>query len=220
MHVSAPNRNNVSKHSAESHAKLTIMKVISSMKTPIRFLIAVLGLLASPVAAAPANYALEPDNSTVGFETDFGKDRITGQMPILTADLTLDFDSVTSCTVAVTLDASGAQASFPFAAQAVKGPKVLDTDVHPTITFQSTSVKSLSNGAQVSGWVTIRGVKQRLVLDAQIYRQKGTKEGDLSHLSIRLTGAVKRSDFAATGWADMVGDEVRLDILARVARVN
>ena len=72
----------------------------------------------------------------------------------------------------------------------------------------------------MTGLVTIRGVQQPMVLDAQIYRQKGTAAGDLSHLSIRLVGAVKRSDFGADGWADMVGDEVRLDILARIARVN
>ena len=183
-------------------------------------LIVVLTILASPLTAAPTTYALEPATSIVGFETDFGKDHITGQMPITSADLTLDFDSVANCKIAVTLDASDAQASFPFAAQAMKGPKVLDTATHPQIVFQSTSVKASGAGAKVSGWVTIRGVKQPMVLDAQIYRQKGTEAGDLSHLSIRLIGAVHRSDFGATGWADMVGDEVRLDIMARVARVN
>ena len=190
------------------------------MKTPIRAICALFVALANPLAAAPVTYALEPANSTVTFETDFGKDRITGQIPITAADLTLDFDSVANCNVAVMLDASGAQASFPFAAQAMKGPKVLDTAAHPLISFKSTSVKAAGKGAKVTGIVTIRGIQQPMVLDAQIYRQKGTAAGDLSHLSIRLVGAVKRSDFGANGWADMVGDEVRLDILARIARVN
>ncbi len=173
-------------------------------------------LFAGPLLAAPANYVLDAASSTVGFSTDFGKDQITGNMPITVANLTLDFENVANCKVAVTLDASGAEASFPFAAQAMKGPKVLDTGNHPQITFQSTSVKSTGDGAQVSGVITIRGVSQPMVLDAQIYRQKGSKEGDRSHLSIRLTGAVQRSQFGAVGWADMVGDEVRLDILARL----
>lgn len=190
------------------------------MKTPFAYLLILWLVLGSPLAAAPANYVLEPTTSTVGFETDFGKDHIIGKMPITEADLTLDFDRIANCKVAVTLDASGAEASFPFAAQAMKGPKVLDTDAHPQITFESTSVKAAGKGALVAGWITIRGVKQPMVLDAEIWRQKGTAEGDLSHLSIHLTGAVMRSKFGATGWADMVGDEVRLDILARIARVN
>ena len=177
-------------------------------------------LTALTAAAAPASYVLEPEASSVGFETDFGPDRITGRMPVSRADLTLDFDQASNSTVAVTLDVSQAEASFPFAAQAMKGPKVLDADSHPTISFQSTSVRSAGEGAIVEGQVTIRGVTQPMTLQAQIFRQQGRAEGDLSHLTVRLTGAVKRSAFGATGWLDMVGDEVRLDILARIARTE
>lgn len=192
----------------------------SAMKT-LSALFSALWLLAnSPLSAAPADYMLEPAISTVGFETDFGKDHITGKMPITKADLTLDFDRIANCKVAVTLDASGAQSSFPFAAQAMKGPKVLNTAMYPQIVFESTSVKAAGNGAKVTGWVTVRGVRQRMVLDAQLYRQKGSVPGDKSHLSIHLTGSVLRSAFGATGWSDMVGDEVHLDILARIVRVN
>ena len=190
------------------------------MKTLIALFPALWLLLCLPLAAAPAQYVLEPAASTVGFETDFGKDHITGKMPITAADLTLDFDQVANCKVSVTLDASGAQASFPFAAQAMKGPKVLDTDAHPQIVFASTRVIAVGSGAKIEGFVTIRGISKPMVLDAQIYRQKGTVAGDFSHLSIHLTGAVQRSQFGANGWADMVGDEVRLDILARIARVK
>ena len=190
------------------------------MKTLPAFFSCLWFLFSFPVCAAPVDYVLEPASSTVRFETDFGNDRITGKMPITKANLTLDFDRVTNCKVAVTLDASGAQASFPFAAQAMKGPKVLDTVAHPQIIFESTSVKSAGKGAKVTGIVTIRGVSKQMILDAQVYRQKGTVEDDRSHLSIHLTGSVLRSQFGANGWADMVGDEVRLDILARIAQVN
>lgn len=177
-------------------------------------------LLATPALAAPAKYALDEQASTVAFETDFGPDRITGKMPVTRADLTLDFDKVANSNVAVTLDVSNAQASFPFAAQAMKGPKVLDARSYPEITFASTSVRKAGEGATVEGNVTIRGVTRPMTLAAQIYRAQGSEAGDLSHLTVRLTGAVNRSDFGATGWNDMVGDQVRLDILARIARVE
>ena len=195
------------------------MKVMS-VKSLITFLLLISAFMTNPLFAATDKYVLEPDQSTVAFETDFGKDLIKGHMPITMANLTLDFDRVANCKVAVTLDASHSEASFPFAAQAMKGPKVLDTDTYPQIEFESTSVKATGESAKISGWVTIRGVKQPMVLNAQIFRQKGTAEGDRSHLSVHLTGAIARSAFGATGWADMVGDEVRLDILARIARVN
>ena len=78
----------------------------------------------------------------------------------------------------MTLDVSGAEASFPFAAQAMKGPKVLDAREFPTIGFQSTAVKAEGDGAQVKGNITIRGVTRPIILDAVIYRQQGTVAGD------------------------------------------
>ena len=89
-----------------------------------------------------------------------------------------------------------------------------------TISFKSTSVKADGDGAAVQGNITIRGVTRPAALHAVIFRQQGSADGDLSHLTIHLTGAVARSDFGATGWADMVGDQVRLDIIARIIRVN
>ena len=87
----------------------------------------ILACAALSAGAEPQRYALQPTASTVGFETDFGPDKITGQMPVTQADLQLDFKNLGASTVVVTLDVTGAQASFPFAAQAMTGPKVLDS---------------------------------------------------------------------------------------------
>ena len=186
----------------------------------MRALALCLALLAGAADAAPTHYILQPEASIVGFETDFGTDLITGKMPVASADLTLDFANVAASKIDVVLDAANADASFPFAAQAMRGPKILDVANYPTIHFQSTSVEKNAEGAAVAGNVTIRGVTKPMTMQAVIWRQKGQAEGDLSKLTIRLTGAVNRSDFAATGWSDMVGDQVRLDILARIAEAN
>ncbi|MGV8987909.1 MAG: YceI family protein [Cypionkella sp.] len=177
-------------------------------------------LMAQAAMATPEIYHLQPELSSVGFETDFGPDKISGTMPVASANLTLDFAHVAASKVAVTLNAKGSNASFPFAAQAMRGPKVLDTAEFPEISFVSTSVQPEAQGAAVAGNITIRGVTRPASFHAEIWRQQGTVEGDLSHLTIRLTGAIKRSDFGAVGWGDMVGDEVRLNILARIERTN
>lgn len=184
------------------------------------FLLLAAPMLAEGASAAPAAYHLQPELSSVGFETDFGPDKISGTMPVAKADLTLDFANVAASKVKVTLNAAGAEASFPFATQAMRGPKVLDTAEFPEISFVSTGVKAEAEGATVSGNITIRGVTQPASFHAEIYRQQGTVAGDLSHLTIRLTGAVARSAFGAQGWRDMVGDQVRLNILARIEKAN
>ena len=177
-------------------------------------------LLALPAGAAPATYVLEPDESSVSFETDFGPDRITGTFTVTRADLTVDFDRLANTQVAVTLDTRRATASFPFAAQAMKGPKVLDAETWPEITFLSSAVRGEGDRALMDGALTIRGVTRPVTLNASLYRQRGTAPGDLSQLTIRLTGAVNRSDYGATGWSDMVGDQVRIDILARIRQAD
>lgn len=172
--------------------------------------------LGLPALAATIDYALDVDRSSVAFETDFGPDIITGTIPLNAADLSLDFEQVRNCSITVDLDVTGAAASFPFAAQALKGPKVLDARSYPRMTFASTSVVAAGAGATVTGNLTIRGVTRPVTLRAEIYRQAGTETGDRRRLTVRLTGKVNRSDYGATGWADMVGDEVRIIITARI----
>ena len=189
------------------------------MRLPV-IALATAALLALPATARPVSYLLDPANSIVGFETDFGPDKITGDMPVDSATLNLDFDAVANSQIDVRLGADAASASFPFAAQALKGPKVLDTGNHPDIHFESSLVRATKEGADVEGNLTIRGVTKPVTLAAIVWRQKGTEAGDLSRLTLRLTGRVKRSDFGATGWADMVGDEVRIIITARISRAE
>jgi polyisoprenoid-binding protein YceI len=181
-------------------------------------LAAVILALCPPALAAPVPYDLQAEQSTVTYETDFGSQVISGHIPISSADLVLDLERLANCTVSVVLDARGADASFPFAADALKGKTVLDAGAFPQITFVSSAVQAAGDGAKVTGALTIRGVTRKVTLDAAIYRQKGTQEGDRSRLTVRLTAKVKRSDFGAIGFAQQVGDEVRIIITARIAR--
>jgi polyisoprenoid-binding protein YceI len=183
---------------------------------PRPVILALLACLALPAQAATTAYQMDPANSTVAFETDFGPDKINGAIPLEKADLKLDFANVTNCTVDVVLDVTGATASFPFAAQALKGPKVLAAKDHPRMTFESTSVKGAGDAADVTGNLTIRGVTKVVTLKAQLFRLQGSAATDRDHLTVRLSGSVNRSDFGATGWSDMVGDQVRITITARI----
>ncbi|MBL9053493.1 MAG: YceI family protein [Tabrizicola sp.] len=181
-----------------------------------RFLLVAALALPSALAAETLTYVLDQDASTVTFETDFGPDLITGTIPLESADLKLDVDAIARSSITVVLDVSGATASFPFAAQALKGPKVLAAKDHPTIGFVSSAIRRAGDEAEVTGALTIRGVTRDVTLQARISRPPGSSPDDLSRLTVRLTGRVNRSDFGATGWADMVGDEVRILITARI----
>ena len=55
-----------------------------------------------------------------------------------------------------------------------------------------------------------------MAADTMPERPNGSTADDLEHLTVKLSGHVRRSDFGATGWPDMVGDEVRILITARI----
>jgi polyisoprenoid-binding protein YceI len=177
-------------------------------------------LISPPVMAAPRAYLLEPAESSVAFETDFGADLISGVMPVAEATIAIDFADLSGSSIEVQLDAGAARASFPFATQAMTGPRVLDTASHPMIRFQSQSVTRAASGADVDGMITVRGQTRPIRLHAEIYRQQDTAEGDLTALVVLLTGALRRSDFGADGWSDLVGDEVRLTISASLVAAD
>ena len=60
--------------------------------------------------------------------------------------------------------------------------------LYPELTFVSTAGRSTGDGAEVAGNLTSRGMTRPATLQARIYRQDGFKPGDVSHLSIPLTG--------------------------------
>ena len=183
-------------------------------------LLASLVLCGTPALAKPVHYRLDQTASEVAFEIDLGQGPLRGTMPVSAADLILDFDRAAASSVRVTLDASRARTPLPFATEAMKSASVLATGTHPEIRFESTRLSASGQKASVAGKITIRGVTRPIVMAAQIFRPKGSAAGDRDQLTVRLTGTIRRSDFGAGGFADLVGEEVRLDITARIRRTG
>lgn len=188
----------------------------------LTFIFAIL-LLPITAFAAPVSYALQSDRSEVGFIYTLSGAQNRGTMPVSQASIIIDFETFTASSVDVSVDVRGARTGLIFATEALKAGSVLDARNHPTIRFQSTAIRpndlrNLSAGGKIDGMLTIRGVTQPVTLDASLFRQQGTEAGDLSQLSFRISGAVRRSDFGANGYSDLVADTIQLDIAARVVR--
>lgn len=172
----------------------------------------------SPAAADAIAYRLDPAASTVGFGYALNGTPQRGTMPIASAGIALDFDRAAGSRVQVVLSPGKADAGNPIATEAMRSAGVLDAAAHPEILFTSTAIRAAGQGAEVDGRLTIRGVTQDMRLMADIYRPPGTREGDLSRLTVVLRGEVRRSAFGADGFPDLVGDTVTLDIVARLIR--
>lgn len=183
-------------------------------------LIGLLSVLAAPASAAPVRYRLDPAASQVTFGYVLAGQRAEGTMPITRADLALDFRAVDRSSARVSLDADGTRTGVIFVTETLKGPEMLDTGRHPQIDFVSRRIAGSVNGATITGDVTIRGVTRPITLAAEIFRRRGSAEGDLSRLTVLLTGALDRHDFGASGYRNLVAPTVDLRILARLSRVD
>lgn len=186
---------------------------------------ALASLLCLPLTAraglgAPVAYVLDTEESTVTFTFRLLGTPTQGTMPVSRADLRIDFADLRRTEAQVTLNAAGARTGLIFATEALKGSSVLDTARYPTIRFTSRRVTPTAEGAQITGDVTIRDVTGPLTLDGRIFRRRGSEEGDLSRLSVWLSGSVDRRVFGAAGHADVVQPQVDLDIRALIRRAG
>lgn len=192
--------------------------------TPLTRRLALLGLLAAPLApaaAAPVSYRLDPEASQVRFTFTLAGLAQTGTMPIRSARVTIDPQRLAKSRIRVELDAAGARTPLDIATRSMTGPEILDTARYPTITFETTHVQTgadgrLSDGAVIHGKLTIRGVTQPISLTADLYRPPGTAPDDLATLSARIRGQISRNRFGASGFAGLVADRVGFDITAVV----
>ncbi|MBT8152901.1 YceI family protein [Epibacterium ulvae] len=172
----------------------------------------------SALLAAPQLYLLERDASEVGFTYYLDGRATMGQMPVSSASLDIDLNHIENSEIEVTLNARQARAGFLFATEAMKSAQVLDVARHGDIRFVARDISGTVHKAQLRGDLTVKGVTQEIVMDAQLFRQRGSAVADLDRLSILLTGELDRHAFGAGGYANLVGPKIKLRILARIRR--
>ena len=168
--------------------------------------------------AAALPYRFDSDGSVVAFTYSLGQDARQGTMPVTSAQIALDLDTLSASRVTITLSAARARAGVFFATQAMRGPQVLDTERFPRIIFRATRIRGSLNAATVTGDLTVRDVTRPVTLEARLYRARGTDPEQRDDLVVRLTGSISRSAFGADGFSGLVGDRIDLDIMAHIVR--
>lgn len=181
--------------------------------------------LAGAGTAAPRQYKLDPRASSVGFYFNLSGTNQRGTMPVKSANIVIDPDNLQRSAVDVSVDVARAKTNFVFARNAMLDPGVLWAKRFPTIRFVSTRIQlgaggRISDGARITGNLTIRDVTRPVTLEASLFRTRGSAANDLSRLSIRLRGEISRSAFGAVGYKELVKDPVVLDIRAVIRQVG
>ena len=175
--------------------------------------------LARPLYAAPQSYRINTNASRVAFIFKVAGARQSGQMPVLRSDVVIDPERLTQSRVDVTVSAARVRTGLFVATQALKTSAMLDVARHPEIRYRSRKIQlgsggRLSDGARITGDLTIRGVTRPIVMDAALHRATSSASTDLSRLNIRLKGLLDRMAFGIDGYPQQAGNEVQLEITA------
>lgn len=180
-----------------------------------------LATLAIPAHAAPRAYKLVADRSTISFHFVVNGVRQTGTIPVRTANIRVDTRNLKASSAKVTADVRKARTGLLFITEALKSEAILHAGKHPIVSFSSSRIQlgakgRISEGAQIEGLLRLRGVTRSIAFDATLSRPAGTPPDDLSVLYVKLNGTISRSAFGASGFADLVANDVDIDIRAEI----
>jgi polyisoprenoid-binding protein YceI len=177
--------------------------------------------LATSVFAVQRPYVLGPNGAHITYTFILNGTAQSGHIPVHSADIRIDPSNLGNSFVDVSADVRRARTGLIFATQALKSPAVLDAKAHPLARFRSTKIAlgpqgRISDGATMTGQLTLRGVTKPIRFDANVYRPQGSAKEDYSQLSVRLRGRLNRTDFGAIGYPELVADTVQMNIDADI----
>jgi polyisoprenoid-binding protein YceI len=189
--------------------------------------LAFLAVAASPAVAqsakidAPAGeYVLDKTHASITWKvTHLGLSQYTARFTSFDMALVLDPVTPTKSTISVTIDPRSVKTDFPFPEKEdfdkVVAEKFLMAGEHPTITFQSTSLKATgAKTGKLTGNLTLMGVTKPVTLDVKLNGAMVHPFRKIPVVGFSATGTFKRSDFGSTVLQGPIGDEITVIIEA------
>ena len=186
--------------------------------------VSALGLFATPAAAAPENFTIDPAHSAVAFSIRHLFSRVPGRFTRFEGKLVVDRDDFTKSTAQVSIDAASIDTNEPARDKHLRSDAFFDVAKHAKITFQSTSVKQVSpNKLQIAGDLTIRGTTKPVVLDVDVLGF-GPGYGGGVRGGFEARTKINRQDFGVA-WNDVIegggavlGDDVDITLNVEAAK--
>ncbi|MEQ8745586.1 YceI family protein [Pyruvatibacter sp.] len=161
-------------------------------------------LLALPAGAA--QWTINDDASTLGFETAVLGSPVSGTFGEWSADITFDETDLENATVSVTIQTATADTGDSSRDSALAGPDWFATEAHPQATLVSTAFRQTGgNTFEMDADLTIRDQTNPITLPFTLAQ---TDEGT------KATGAVTitRTDFGVGQGDFLTGNTVSLDV--------
>lgn len=173
-----------------------------------------LGLATSFSAAAKAGdtYQVDGAHSWVAYRVKhLGVANSFGIFKAISGSFVVDEAAPEKSSMDITVKVDSIDSGNPARDQHLKSPDFFNAKQFPTITFKSRKVTKSQDGYEVTGDLTLHGVKKELVFKVdKIGTAKDPRGGQ--HAGFSVDVPIKRTDYGIKTATDMIADEVLLEI--------
>ena len=175
--------------------------------------LAVLFAAAASTARAADAYAVDPVHSSISFKiAHVGISYVHGRFDDVSGLFTIDKDDPSKSSFALSIKVETVDTNNPKRDEHLRSPDFFNAKQFPAMTFQSTGVQAVAGGYEVTGDLTLHGVKKPVTFtlkggDKTVEFPKG-----MQRIGFTTTLTIKRSDFDMKAMLDALGDEIPIDI--------
>lgn len=178
----------------------------------------VLGFGLSSAVSAADTYTIDGSHSDVSFQVRHIVSQVRGQFDTFEGTVVMDSETPENSSVNFVIDAASINTHNDDRDAHLRGEDFFDVEKHPKITFESASVRKVSEGKyQVVGTLTMHGVSKEITLPVEFFGAAkdpwgGTRAGfgvsttlDRKTYDINWNTALDQGGF-------VLGDEIKIEI--------
>lgn len=181
------------------------------MKALMLFLVVALGLAPAQVRAAD-EYAVDAVHSSVTFMVShLDLAYVHGRFNDFSGTFMIDKADPGKSSFAMSMKIDSIDTNNKKRDDHLKSGDFFNARQFPLLTFQSTSVKAIEGGYEVTGDLTMHGVKKEVTLKLRGGKTVEFPRG-MTRTGFNSTLTVKRSDFGMKMALDTLGDEVHIAV--------
>ena len=177
------------------------------------FTLAAIGLTFGMTARAADTFAVDPVHSSISFMISHADiSFIHGRFNDYSGKFTVDKADPAKCSFALSIKTETVDTNNKLRDEHLRKDDYFDVAKYPAMTFQSTKVKAVDGGYEVSGDLSLHGVTKEIALklkggDKTVEFPKG-----MQRIGFETTLVIKRSDFGMKTGLGSVGDDVHIVI--------
>ncbi len=171
----------------------------------------------NPTAVTTTTWALDPMHSEIQFKVKhLVISTVTGSFKTFEGSATTEGDDWSTAKVNFSADIASIDTNMAQRDAHLKSADFFDAETHPRLTFQSTSVRRVSDDTyKLEGNLTVKGITRPITFNVE-YGGSATDFYGNTKAGFELTGKLSRKEFGLT-WdavteagAIVVGDEIKL----------